>query len=179
MLRRLTETVAELGRHTAGDATRLSARRQRSKRPGGYLPVPTGGQKEYTDEEGNVTKVIEWFGYKLHLVVDVRHEVALAYRISGANRGDNELLGDLVAQARRNVGDGPEQEPAVSRIDTLPCDRAADTEQVHQELNTCRIKPVVEMRSLWKGRQDQTLPGHGGESNVAYGNGGTAHPQGL
>ena len=29
---------------------------------------------------GKVTKVVEWFGYKLHLLVDVRHEVGLALR---------------------------------------------------------------------------------------------------
>jgi len=27
--------------------------------------------EEYTDDEGKVTKVVEWFGYKLHLLVDV------------------------------------------------------------------------------------------------------------
>ena len=40
------------------------------------LPQPTGGKKEYTDEQGRVVQVYEWFGDKLHLLVDVKHEVA-------------------------------------------------------------------------------------------------------
>ena len=35
------------------------------------LPQPTGGRKQYTDEAGQVVKVVEWFGYKLHLPVGV------------------------------------------------------------------------------------------------------------
>ena len=41
-----------------------------------------GGRKEYKDDQGKVTKVIEWFGFKLHLIVDVGHEVVLGYEIS-------------------------------------------------------------------------------------------------
>ena len=38
------------------------------------LPQPQGGRKEYKDAEGKVTKVIQWFGYKLHLLVDTRED---------------------------------------------------------------------------------------------------------
>ncbi len=43
-----------------------------------------------------MTKFVEWFGYKLHLLVDVRHELALAYRITEPAVGDNEMIGALV-----------------------------------------------------------------------------------
>ena len=46
------------------------------------LPQPSGGRKEYTDDAGHVTHAIEWFGYKLHLLVDVKNEVTLAYEIT-------------------------------------------------------------------------------------------------
>src|SRR5271157_1256402 len=52
------------------------------------LPQPSGGRKEYKDDKGQVTLVYEWFGYKLHLLVDVKHEVVLAYRISSTKMGD-------------------------------------------------------------------------------------------
>jgi hypothetical protein len=39
-------------------------------------------EKEYRDDEGKVTKVVEWFGYKLHLLVDAKHEVVLAYEVT-------------------------------------------------------------------------------------------------
>jgi len=73
MVGRLGLVVDDLGVHTAGDATSLNARRtssaegQRRDAAEG-LPEATGGRKEYTDDAGNVTHAVEWFGYKLHLV---------------------------------------------------------------------------------------------------------------
>ena len=175
MVQRLAQAVPQLGRRTAGDATGLSARPQRGKGPRGDLDPPTGGRKEYLDDEGKVTKVVEWFGYKLHLLVDVDHEVALGYRVSSANRGDNEFLPELVKQARGNLGDDLEAKLPVSRIQTLAYDKAADTEDVHELLHGSDIKPLVRMRSLWKGEHERMLPGHDGNSNVVYDEAGTIY----
>ena len=175
MVRALSQVVTDLGRQTAGDATGLSARLERSGGPRGELDLPTGGRKEYLDDKGNVTKVVEWFGYKLHLLVDVAHEVALGYRSSSANRGDNELVPALVEQARKNLGDDLEVEPPVSRIETFAYDRAADSNAVHEHLDGCDIQPLVQMRSLWTGESERMLPGHDGTSNVVYDEAGTIY----
>jgi hypothetical protein len=84
LIQRLGVAVPDLGCDTAGDATGLSARRKpetaaREKIDEG-LPQASGGRKEYKDDDGKVTKVVEWFGFKLHLVVDVTHEVVLRTR---------------------------------------------------------------------------------------------------
>jgi hypothetical protein len=148
--------VPDLGRHSSGDATHLHGRVRKgadavaAEREQG-LPQPCGGRKEYKDEDGKVTRVLEWFGYKLHLLVDVRHEVALAYRISDANAGDNEQLPGLVSQALENL-------PA-QRMETLAYDKAADDEKVHQALHAAGIKPVIQNRSLWKDELERPLPG--------------------
>jgi len=175
MIQRLAGAVPSLGKRTAGDATGLSARPQRSGEPAGELPGPTGGRKEYTDEQGKVTSVVEWFGYKLHLLVDVEHEVSLAYQVSAANRGDSELLEELVAEARANVGDELEEKPEVSRIQTLAYDKAADAEAVHELLDGCGIKPLVQIRSLWKEEPERMLPGHNGASHIVYDEAGTVY----
>jgi hypothetical protein len=83
LARPLSQAVPDLGRHTAGDATALNGRPKTDAKAVHAeiqqgLPQPSGGKKEYKDEAGNVTEVYEWFGYKLHLLVDVKHEVALA-----------------------------------------------------------------------------------------------------
>ena len=46
-----------------------------------------------------MTKVVEWFGFKLHLVVDVKHEVVLSYQIT--RTGDGETLPVILQQARK------------------------------------------------------------------------------
>ena len=84
LIQRLGMAVADLGRDTAGDATALSARRKPEEAAQEEidegLPQASGGRKEYKDDDGKVTKVVEWFGFKLHLLVDVKHEVVLVLR---------------------------------------------------------------------------------------------------
>ena len=65
------------------------------------LPQASGGRKEYKDAEGKVTKVVEWFGFKLHLLVDVKHEVVLSYEITDTKAGDGETLPVILGRARR------------------------------------------------------------------------------
>ena len=131
------------------------------------LPQPSGGRKEYTDDQGQVTRVVEWFGYKLHLLVDVRHEVALAYRISSTKTGDNEMLPELVEQGQANLPSG--------RMDTLAYDKAADDIKVHEKLDAAGIRPLIQNRALWKQESEQMLPGHDGNSNIVYDEAGTLH----
>ena len=129
------------------------------------LPLPAGGRKEYRDDQGRVTKVVEWFGYKFHLLVDVKHEVALSYQISSTKEGDNEVLPALVRQGQANLPAG--------RIKTLAYDKAADDEAVHDFLFEQGIEPVIQNRALWQGESERLLPGHDGRSNVVYDEAGT------
>ncbi|HEX4610734.1 MAG TPA: transposase [Urbifossiella sp.] len=146
MVGRLGVAVPDLGRHTAGDSTGLRGRRDpnETRRAGEIadgLPQASGGRKEYKDEDGRVTKVVEWFGYKLHLLVDVRHEVVLGFDITDTTAGDNERIEALVDQAERNRPAG--------RVETLAYDKAADDGKVHEMLHEHDIKPVIENRSCW------------------------------
>ncbi|MCX5671349.1 MAG: transposase [Planctomycetota bacterium] len=165
MIRTLGGVVRDLGMHTAGDSTGLRTREEADPDPA--LPAPAGGRKEYTDETGQVTKVLEWFGYKCHLLVDVRHELAVAYRASSTKRGDNEELPPLVAEAQANLPEG--------RMKTLAYDKAADDAKVHACLAEAGIEPVIQNRSLWKEESERMLPGHDGRSNIVYDEAGTVH----
>lgn len=171
MIQRLGEEVPDLGENLAGDATGLKARRkegeaaEEEKAEG--LPQPKGGRKEYTDKEGKVTRVVEWFGFKLHLLVDVKHEVVLAYAITESTASDAETLPVVLEQAKRNLPQG--------RIKTLAYDKAADTNQVHELLSREGIKAVIENRSLWKEETERMLPGHDGTSNIVYDEAGTVY----
>ena len=171
MVRRLGEVVPDLGRRTAGDATALSARRGDAKRQEAEtrlgLPQPAGGRKEYKNDDGVVVKVVSWFGYKLHLLVDVRHELVLAYCITEPAVGDNQMIAALLEQARGNLPTG--------RIESLAYDKAADDEAVHRLLHAAGIKPLIENRALWKSELDRILPGHTGRSNLVYDESGTIH----
>jgi hypothetical protein len=148
--------VPDLGRDTAGDATALSGRPKKdaeavAAETAQGLPQPSGGKKEHTDDDGKVVKVYEWFGYKLHLLVDVKHEVALAYHVTDTKAGDNERVEALVTQAVANLPAG--------RIETLAYDKAADDSKVHECLHEQGIKPLIQNRALWKEEPERPLPG--------------------
>ena len=128
MIQRLGVAVPDLGQATAGDSTALHARHKKEKAAkeeiAEGLPQPSGGKKEYLDDEGRVTKTVEWFGYKLHLLVDAKHEVVVAYQVTTANAADCKSLPDLIAQGQANL-------PA-ERIETLAYDKAADDNESHR-----------------------------------------------
>jgi hypothetical protein len=158
LVQTLGVVVPDLGRHTAGDSTALSGQPdtnptkvQAETQQG--LPQPSGGKKEYRDDDGQVTKTLEWFGYKLHLLVDVKHEVSLAYHITDTKTGDNEGIEGLVEQGQANLPEG--------RIETLAYDKAADDGKVHDLLQDQGIKPVIQIRHCWPkdGEQEKVLGG--------------------
>jgi hypothetical protein len=171
LIRRLGIAVPDLGADTAGDATALSARRKKEKGAKEEidegLPQASGGRKEYKDDEGKVTKVVEWFGFKLHLLVDVKHEVVVSYNITDTKTGDGETLPVLLDQAKANL---PEH-----RIKTLAYDKAADSEEVHKRLSSEGITPLIQMRGMWKEEPERMLPGHDGSSNIVYTEDGTIY----
>ena len=158
MVQRLGLAVPDLGQHTAGDSTGLRGRldpneTRRAAEVADGLPQASGGRKEYKGDDGTVTKVVEWFGYKLHLLVDAKHEVVLAFDITDTKAGDNERIEALVDQAQGNL---PED-----RLDTLAYDKAADDKKVHEMLHEHDIKPVIQNRTCWPkdGEQEKVIGG--------------------
>jgi hypothetical protein len=172
MISRLGIAVADLGKNTASDATALHARGKRDSQQvkeeeKAGLPQPDGGKKEYRNEKGEVTKVYEWFGYKLHLLVDVKHEVILAYQVTSATAGDAPTLPKTLEEAQGNL--------PKDRIETLAFDKAADDNDTHKLLAKAHIKPLIEVRSLWKEEPERLLPGHDGNSNIVFDEAGTIY----
>jgi hypothetical protein len=170
-VQRLGQAVPDLGQHTAGDSTGLSGRAAESEKLRAAeqqqgLPQPTGGRKEYKDDDGTVTKVVAWFGYKLHLLVDVKHEVALAYRITDTKAGDNELIGDLLTQAKHNL--------PTDRIKTMAYDKAADDRAVHELLHEHGIRPLIQNRTFKLEEPEKVLGGRV-PLNVVYDQAGTVY----
>ena len=168
---RLGAVIGDFGNDTAGDSTGLAGRaavseKLRAAEVEQGLPQPSGGRKEYKDDDGKVTKVVEWFGYKLHLLVDVKHEVALAYHITDTKAGDNERIAELVGQAQGNL--------PPDRIKTLAYDKAADDGAVHELLHEEGIKPVIQNRNF-KLEEPEKVLGGSAPLNIVYDQAGTIY----
>jgi Transposase DDE domain/Transposase domain (DUF772) len=168
---RLGVVIDDFGKDTAGDSTGLAGRAAASEKLHAAeieqgLPQPSGGRKEYKDDDGKVTKVVEWFGYKLHLLVDVNHEVALAYHITDTKAGDNERIPDLVSQAQNNL--------PPDRIKTLAYDKAADDGAVHEFLQEEGIAPLIQNRNF-KLEEPEKVLGGSTPLNIVYDQAGTVY----
>lgn len=178
MLRLLAGQVKDLGKNLAGDASALHARSSRAEDKGmSKLALPSGGRKEYRDDDGKVTEIYEWFGYKFHLIVDVKHEVVVAYDVTTANQHETTVLPDTVKQAIENLcdcrADGKQRQ---NRIETLSYDKAADSIGIHEFLNKYRIKPVIQVRNMWADNETRMLfETDGGNGNIVYDQAGTVY----
>jgi len=138
--------------------------------PADQLPQPAGGRKEYKDESGKVVKTYNWYGYKFHLLVDVKHEVVVAWHVTsaaGEGSGDSSVIPLLLDRAGKVLPEG--------RIKTLAYDKAADDEKTHELLSEQQIKPLIQVRELWQEEPERMLPQHDGNSNVVYDEAGTIY----
>lgn len=168
MVKRLGLVVANLGRDVAGDSTALAARPDKPQDAARCaLPQPNGATKEYLDDQNKVVKTFSWFGYKLHVLVDTRHEVILAYDITPATAADSKHIPTLLDMAAAVLPD--------KRVATLVYDKAADDCDTHTLLYTRKIRPVIQNRAMWRDDPERMLPGHDGDSNVVYDEMGTVY----
>jgi hypothetical protein len=170
MLARLVELVPDLGRSVAGDASCLSARADSAKADSAdqdSLPQPNGGVKQYFDDQGKVCRTYQWFGYKMHLLVDTKHEMILSYKITEATAADNKQLPGLLQEAQAIL--------PPKRMEILAFDKAADDGDIHELLHQHGIKPLIEIRSLWRDQSEQKLPGHDATVPVVHDEAGTVY----
>ena len=123
------------------------------------------GKKTYTGvrEDGTTwQKVVQWFGYKLHLIVDADYELPVAFELTQASRSEIPEGRDLVKKLSRRHAELVEQD-----CDMLIGDRGLDDTQLIELLwDECGIKPVIDIRNMWKDGEETKLLD--GQRNVVY-----------
>jgi len=95
-----------------------------------------------------VEKVVKWFGYKLHLLVDSVYELPLAFRLTKASAGDAPELLPLVDQFA-------DHHPALAERwertgAQCAADKGYDSNENNIGLYDHNITPVIDKRTLWK-----------------------------
>lgn len=111
------------------------------------------GRKEYSGRRGDGTvwnKVVKWFGYKLHLLVDSQHELPVAYEVTGAAASDMTNLLPLVKKA-------VERHPGfLEQCEELSGDRGYDSIDNNEKLySEYFIKPLIDIRNMWKEKEGE------------------------
>lgn len=122
------------------------------------------GKKEYRgqNKDGSLwEKIVKWFGYKLHLVVDATYELPVAYKVMKASASDTREGHALLEQME-------EKQPEILRIaETWTGDKGYDdTKLIEKCWDQYQIKPVIDIRNMWKDGEETHLLS--GKTNVTY-----------
>ncbi len=107
-------------------------------------------------EDGSLwERVKRWFGYKVHLIVDVVYELPLGYKVTRASVSDTPMLLPMME-------DLDKRRPwVVQRAQDTAGDKAYDSAQNNREFyDRWGIKPVMDIRRDWKDGE-QTRPVYG------------------
>jgi len=116
------------------------------------------GKKEYRGvrEDGTAwEKIVKWFGYKLHLIVDSNYELPVTYSVTKASEPD-------INEAHRIVDKlGQDRPEILEACETMEADRGYDDGKLIVKLyDGYGIKPVIDIRNCWKdGEETKQLPG--------------------
>ncbi len=159
----LHEVLPDLGERLAIDSKAIGSfapRPPKNRTPDGRRDTDADwGKKVYRGADGQGKareKVIAWFGYKIHLLVDATYELPVAWTVTRASTADITEAPTLLAQLR-------DQHPlALRAARVLTADRGYDATAWIQSLwDDYGIKPVIEIRNMWQdGEATRLLPGY-------------------
>lgn len=168
MVQQLQELLPDFGKHLAIDSKAISsfARHKNSNdHPDGRRDTDADyGKKKYSGVHQDSTpweKIVTWFGYKLHLVVDATYELPVAFKVTKASASDITEGHALLEQMQ-------ERQPEILQTAaTLAADRGYDdTKLIVKCWDEHNIKPVIDIRNLWKDPDSTRVLE--GKDNVVY-----------
>jgi hypothetical protein len=133
------------------------------------------GKKKYSgiDEAGKAwEKIVSWFGFKLHLIVDSIYELPIAYEVTTASASDVKEGKKLVRCARKLHPALFASDEAYQRY--MSADRGYDDSKMHEMLHRLSFVPLIDIRNMWKGdeKQHRFLEGY---RSLAYDYRGTVY----
>jgi hypothetical protein len=130
------------------------------------------GKKSYRGQREDGTlweKVVKWFGYKIHLLVDTKYEMPIGYRVTRASESDTKQLLAMVKEVKKKHLE------IYKGMDMAAADKAYDSEENCRQLyDEHGIKPVIDIRRMWRDKETKLLdPGH--SDNIVYDEVGTVY----
>lgn len=148
---KLRACLPDLGEQLGTDTTALRAWARGRKDPADSAdPDADWGRKtrRWKDEKGEShEEVTKWFGYKAHLLVDTRHELPLARRVTKASRPDAERIKEMISELK--------ERHAQIKPRTLSADKAYDDGSLTRDLwEQESIRSVIALRDTAQDGED-------------------------
>lgn len=152
LVKQVEEILPDFGKRLAMDSKAIesfaSHKNKNEEKDGRRDTDADYGKKVYrgTKEDGTQwEKVIKWFGYKLHLVVDAMYELPVAYSVTKASEPD-------INEGHRLLEQMEERQPEMlEQAEILSADRGYDDSKLIVKCwDEYDIKPVIDIRNMWK-----------------------------
>jgi len=119
-------------------------------------PDADWGVKTYRGKRADGTaweKVVKWFGFELHLLVDATYALPLNYKVTKASAAETLELLPLVEETEARH---PE---ILAQAEQLAADKGSDSTENNRALyDEYGIHPIIDKRSDWKDTTDPTRP---------------------
>ncbi len=152
LVNQLSKLLPDFGKHLAMDSKAISSfskQKNTNEKADGRRDVEADyGKKEYrgiTKDGKPWEKIVKWFGYKLHLVVDATYELPVTFKVTKASKSDITEGHALLKQMQEN------QPKLLEVAETMTSDRGYDDTKFIVDLwDNHRIKPVIDIRNMWK-----------------------------
>lgn len=168
LVKQIGEALPDFGKHLAMDSKAISSfakRKNKNEARDGRRDTDADyGKKKYSGVHENGTaweKIVKWFGYKLHLVVDATYELPVAFKVTKASASDIPEGHALLEKMEKR------QPEILKTAETLAADRGYDdTKLIVKCWDKYRIKPVIDIRNMWRDADKTRLLN--GRENVAY-----------
>jgi hypothetical protein len=171
----LKELLPELGFSVAVDSKGVSSAGRPTKETeedGRRDRDADWGKKTYRGqrEDGSLwEKVVKWFGYKIHLMVDTTYEMPIGYRVTRASESDTKQLLPMVKEVKQ-------KHPRIYKdMNQVVADKGYDSEENCRELyDEHGMKPVIDIRCMWRDKETKLLDAERVD-NIVYDEVGTVY----
>lgn len=116
------------------------------------------GVKRYTESKNGkgekVVKKTSWFGYRLHLIVDVKYELPVAYKVTQASNSEKTEMLKIWKDLNS------ERPEVVKKAKEFLADKGYDYSKLIEWLEKYEIIPIIDIQNHWeKGEKTKQYKG--------------------
>jgi hypothetical protein len=147
---RLKELLPSFGKTLAGDGKYLDSYAKRKVK----VENPKAGKRtendaawsvkeyHYTDKNGKEQIKTELhYGFKAHIICDVKTELPIAYDVTPGNRSERAVMKDMLGKLPCEIK---------KRANALALDKGYDSIEMIKKIKAAGLNPVVDIRNCWK-----------------------------
>ena len=158
---RLYELLPDFGESLAIDSKWVwsSANRKSGRKdPDGRSETDAEwGRKDYHgvyEDGAEWSRTVKCFGFKMHVLVDAKYELPVAFVDSGANGNDTVWGKKLLEDVERK------RPHVLEKCRFLMADRGYDDTELILWLKERGVKAIIDKRDMWKTETEKALPGY-------------------